>query len=262
MVEELNNEFDDCILRKLHLHSGKVKKTPPKHYKNFQTSLPLKIKHIGNKGKFVFMELDKGWAIGITPGMTGHFWTPEVSGAFRTMEGYTYNAKHNHIEFETTCGSFFFNDPRMFGHLYIYSPKEKADTLTKKLKSLGPDLLKDLPEMKQNEFNELLGTFKGSTVLADLLLNQKFISGVGNYIRAEVMYLAKLHPMMEIKNLTADDKKRLKKQLERVGNASYHCQKSHEELHTFNFKVYRQKNAKSIHRKGRTIWYDPDIQKK
>jgi formamidopyrimidine-DNA glycosylase len=260
MAEELNREFDDCLLRKVHLHSGRYKKNVPKHYRMLQLALPLKIKHIGNRGKFVFIELDQGWALGITPGMTGHFWTPEVSGAFRTMEGYTYNPKHNHVEFVTTCGSFFLNDPRMFGHLYVYSPKEKADTLRKKLQSLGPDLLQDLPKIKQPQFNEMFLRYKKGKVIADALLDQKFVAGVGNYIRAEALYRAKIAPLRKISSLTAAEKKRLKTELQKVGKESYKCQKS-KGLHRFKFMIYRKPHAKQIKRQGRTIWWDPKKQK-
>lgn len=260
MVEELNKEFDDCLLRKLHIHSGNYKKHIPKDYKQFEGALPLKVKHIGNKGKFVFIELDKGWAIGITLGMTGHWYTPEVTGAFRTMEGYTYNAKHNHVEFETTCGSFYLNDPRMFGRLYIYSPKEKTDTLGKKLSSLGPDLLKDIPEQKQNDFNIMLAQFRPEKVIADALLDQKFVAGVGNYIRTEALYRANVSPLRPIKSLTAQEKRKLKTELQKVGKDSYQCQKS-KGLHRFTFKIYRKPTAHQIRRQGRTIWWDPTKQK-
>lgn len=261
MVEELNSEFDNCLLRKIILHSGRYKKNPSKNLVPLNRKLPLKIKHIGNKGKFIFIELDDGWALGITAGMTGHIYTPEVTGDFRTMEGYTYNPKHNHVEFVTTCGSFFMNDPRMFGRLYVYSPKDKTDTLGKRLKEcLGPDLLKDLPRMKQPAFNERFTRYKKGKVLADVLLDQKFIAGIGNYIRAEAMYRAGIAPLKKVTDLSALEKRKLKKALQDVGKGSYKAQKS-KGLHTFTFKVYRQPNARQIRRQGRTIWWDPKKQK-
>jgi formamidopyrimidine-DNA glycosylase len=260
MMQELKHEFDNCVLMQIHIHGGRHKKRgPPKHLKQLQLALPLKIRHITNKGKLGIFELDKGWSFTIVHGMTGHWWIPETSKGFRTMEGYQYSPKYNHIEFVTTCGHFFFNDPRTFGFMTVYNPKDKTDTLGKKLKDLGPDLLKDLPRMKQTQFNELFARYRPNKVIADVLLDQRFVSGVGNYIRAEALYRAKIHPLTQLKNLTADDKKRLKKELIRVGEESYKCQKS-KGLHKFKFKIYRQKHARCIRRQNRSIWYDPKVQ--
>ena len=260
MVEELNKEFDDCLLQKIFFHSGRYKKNLPKNHELFENALPLRIKHIGNKGKFVFMELDKGWGIGITPGMTGHFYTPEVTAVFRTMEGYVYHPKHNHVEFVTTCGSFFINDPRMFGHVYFYSPTDKTDTLGKKLHCLGPDLLEDLPNMNQSDFNEMFLRYRKGKVLADVLLDQKFVSGVGNYIRAEAMYRAGISPLRRIETLTANEKKKLKRELQKVAKESYKAQKS-KGLHSFTLKIYKNPKATQTRRQNRTIWWDPKKQK-
>jgi formamidopyrimidine-DNA glycosylase len=163
MVEELNKSFNNSLLQKILLHSGKYKKnkTLSEEVNKLSKYLPLKINCIDNKGKFVFIELNKGWALGITPGMTGHFYIPKVTNTFKTMEGYVYNPKYNHIEFVTNNGSFFFNDPRLFGRLYIYSPVDKKNTLDIKLDSLGPDLLKDLPKLKQEEFSRYISIKKG-----------------------------------------------------------------------------------------------------
>lgn len=260
MAEELNKEFDDCLLERVIIHSGNYKRKT-KNIINLNEVLPLKIKHIGNKGKFVFIELDKGWAIGIVMGMTGHFWTPEVTGVFRTMEGYEYDEKHNHVEFETTCGSFFLNDPRMFGHVFVYSASNKTNTFGDKLKSLGPDLLKDLPKMRQEDFNERFVKYREGKVLADVLLDQKFIAGIGNYIRAEAMYNAGIHPLKEVKKLSQNEKKKLKEELQKVAKGSYNCQKKNGLHCHFKFNIFREPHASQIRRNGRTIWYDEKKQK-
>lgn len=216
----------------------------------FKKKLPLIIKNITNKGKFLYIILEKGYSLGFSLGMTGHFWIPKVSKEFKTLEGYVYDNKHNHIEIETTKGSFFFNDPRLFGHFYIFTQAK----LQEKLDSLGPDILKDIPKMKQSDFNELFIKIKEQTIIADLLLNQKFISGIGNIYRCEAMYMAKIHPLRNVKSLTNNDKKLLKKYLVKATVDGYKTQKN--KLHLYNLKIYGNKNASKIQRKGRTIWYD------
>jgi formamidopyrimidine-DNA glycosylase len=225
----------------------------------FEKDLPLEIQDIKNKGKFVYILLSNNWAIGFTLGMTGHFWIPEVSSEYKTFEGYTYNPKHNYVTLETTNGDFYFNDPRRFGHFYIYNNSNNKNNLESKLKTLGPDLIKDIPKMTQSKFNEHLSKFKPNKIIADVLLEQKFISGIGNYIRAEALYKAKISPLRTIGSLDNNDKKKLKDSLVKVSQKSYKVQKSGR-LHEHKLKIYGNPDAKQTKLKGRTIWWDPKIQ--
>ena len=285
MVDELNKKFKNSLLKNVQIDLNKFK---VKDFKKFERALPLKIKEIKNKGKFIYIVLSDGWVLGFTPGMTGHFWVPGTSKEFRTAEGYQnkviprsdkqvyqnkviprsdkqvydYDPKHNHIILDTSNGEFYFNDPRRFGHFYIFNDDELKgkDGLKGKLKTLGPDLIKQLPKMSQADFNERLGKFKPDKVLADVLLEQKFIAGVGNYVRADAMYLAKLAPLRTLGSLNANDKKRLKNALVKVGLESLVAQKKGG-VHTYEFKIYGDPLAKQLKRKGRVIWWSPDKQK-
>ena len=237
------------VIRK-HFLNTSLKSLHPAHA---SLHLPQKIISIQNKGKFVYLLLQNNIAIGITPGMTGHLFFPDHS--FKTMECYVYHEKHNHAQFVTTKGSFFFNDPRKFGRIKVFTTEE----LKKKLDDLGPDLLRNLPKMSLSQFQERLNTYRPGKPIADLLLDQSFIAGVGNYLRAEALYLAKIHPLRKVGALSTLDVARLKRSLERVGRESYEAQKKN--LHTYKFKIYQQPQAKSIRRFNRSIWYDPRIQK-
>jgi formamidopyrimidine-DNA glycosylase len=255
MVDELSKVFKNSILKDISINLLRFK-SKLTNFKKFKNSLPLQIKEIKNQGKFVYMILSDDWSVGFGMGMTGHFWIPGVSTHFKT-KGYTYNPKYNHISFNTSKGIFYFNDPRQFGHFYIYI----KNNLESKLKTLGPDLIKQLPKISQTDFNFLLSKFQPKKVLADALLEQKFIAGVGNIYRAEAMYRAKLSPLRTIGSLNDNDKKRLKNALVYVGKKSYLSQKRKNKLHTSTFKIYGNPEAKQVKRKGRTIWYDPKIQK-
>jgi len=258
MVEELSKIFKNSTLKKIWIYDNKFK-SKLSNLKRFNNSLPLKIKDVKNKGKFVYITLLDDWALGFTPGMTGHFWIPGISKDFTTEEGYAYNPKYNYIYLETSKGNFYFNDPRKIGHFYIYDSKNVKNNLENKLKNLGPDLIKQLPKMSQSDFNDRLSKFYPNKNISDALLEQKFIAGVGNYIRSEALYMAKISPMRKIGSLSLNDKKRLKNALKKVGQDSYRAQK--DKLHTFTFKIYGNPNAKQTKRTGRTIWWNPKVQK-
>lgn len=80
-----------------------------------------------------------------------------------------------------------FRDPRHFGTLKFVH----AFDLTKKLQTLGPDMLSDPPS--REDFIKLLQK-RPKLTLAQALMNQGVVSGVGNYIKAEALYRARLSP--------------------------------------------------------------------
>jgi endonuclease VIII len=58
-------------------------------------------------------------------------------------------------------------------------------------------------------------------LLAQILLDQAFLAGVGNYLRSEILYVAKLHPLVRLKELTSEQKKQLAKAALSVTRQAY-----------------------------------------
>jgi formamidopyrimidine-DNA glycosylase len=105
---------------------------------------------------------------------------------------------HNHFKFELSENILFFNDPRNFGNVII----SNRINLENKLEKLGADIFNtnDI-----DKFNERLIKKQSSAMIANALLDQKVVSGCGNYLRAECLYLSKISPFREIKNLSNKD---------------------------------------------------------
>lgn len=82
----------------------------------------------------------------------------------------------------------FFNDIRHFGTIKFVKGEEE---LTKKLNSLGPDMLGAPPT--EREFIYLIRK-QGNKNICQVLMNQKVISGVGNYLKSESLYSAGISP--------------------------------------------------------------------
>ena len=204
--------------------------------KNLKIKLPIKIKEVSNKGKFLYIILSNDYVIGFSLGMTGKFIMNEDID------------KHTIITFRTNRGSFQFNDVRRFGKVYVYNNKQLKD----KLNTLGPDALKELPDISQVKFNEML-KLKSNKILCDVLLDQTFLSGIGNAYRAEIMYRSKLHPLRLISSLSSVDKRKLKKSIE------YIIQKYYKNLDA-PLKIYGNSLADKIKRKDRTVWFNSTIQ--
>ena len=236
MTYQLNKLFSNSKLSSIIFTSGRYTRHPkPKNYNKFINNLPSTISNIQSKGKFIYFTLDNNWFIFVTLGMSGHFILD--------------NIKHSNIKFITNKGNFFINDIRNFATINF---SNSYSHLQKKLNSLVPDPLSNKISCKKL-FTKLKSIKNQNTFISNLLLNQKFISGIGNYIRAESLFLSKLSPFRKIKNIKIIMKKSLKTQ---INNG----------IHTYKFYVYKRKLTdngipiKKNKNNGRTIWWVPKLQ--
>ena len=109
---------------------------------------------------------------------------------------------HLNIEFVTNHGSLYFFDTLSFGTLSVMDKTE----LSKKLQKLGPDIMDDSTDF--DVFLEKVDE-KPNEKIGNVLMDQTVLSGIGNYLRAEVLYLSKVNPFRKVKDLS-------KKELERI----------------------------------------------
>ena len=136
------------------------------------------------------------------------------------MTGSWSGAKTYHSRIEIKFyenDTLYFNDIRNFGTFQIKTKEE----LSKKLKSLGPDMLSSPPSSSQ--FNALLRK-KSNKDICSVLMNQSVISGVGNYIKAESLWYSKINPYATISSLTDENIETLRKAILFVINKSYQQQ--------------------------------------
>uniref|UniRef100_A0A6C0LZQ6 Formamidopyrimidine-DNA glycosylase catalytic domain-containing protein n=1 Tax=viral metagenome TaxID=1070528 RepID=A0A6C0LZQ6_9ZZZZ len=198
-----NNLIDIRVL------SGRYTKKPITDLDKIK--FPVKVVDIGTKGKYLFIELSNGFYLSITHGMSGTWNHNGLSN--ETRYDYT-DDKHNRIEFKTSNGSIFYNDYRNFGTFQIIREREQ---LEKKWNALGPDILND--NINEDIFYSRIDK-KKSKKIADLLVDQKLISGMGNYLRAEILWYAKISPHRIYSSLNQEDKTRLY-------NAAYNLARYH-----------------------------------
>jgi len=185
-------------------------------------------------------------------------------------------SKHSGLKFDLLINHqgieireiIYFNDIRHFGTVKRVSEKE----LQEKLQSIGPDMLNSPPS--QEEFNKKI---KQNKSLPEILMNQKNISGVGNYVKAEALFRAKLNPHRLGSSLSDSELILLKESIENVLKESYNLQGA--SLMTYrdadgneggfeNFlQVYGKNqinNMKVIKEETldkRTTWWVPEVQK-
>lgn len=153
--------------------SGRYIKKPIEGLSQINTRFPLLISKIGCKGKLIYFEFDSHDVTLInTLGMSG------------SWSDHQRNAR---VVLHTSGGDLYFNDPRNFGTLKFTN----RQGLKKKLETLGPDMLNE--NVTASQFIERLRKFPKLT-LCEALMNQSVVSGVGNYLKADSLWLAKLSP--------------------------------------------------------------------
>ena len=117
--------------------------------------------------------------------------------------------KHNHVEISFNDLTLVYNDPRRFGFFQIVKNKEN---LTNRFKNYGPE-----PFDKNFNLDYMVNYFKDKKKdIKSFLLDQKFVSGIGNIYANEILYLSKINPKIPVKKLKKTQFKLLIKNSKKV----------------------------------------------
>ena len=161
---------------------------------------------------------------------------------------------HLNVEFitdkktkENSYISFYFYDQLSFGTLKSTSDKL---ILEKKLKELGADLMDSNTtfEIFRKQITKKVNEKKP---IGNVIVNQKLISGVGNYLRADALWMAKLSPFRKVSDVTNKELENLYWSILSLiwGDYNYKEGKQKEYIkykipndYKRNFFVYRQEN--------------------
>lgn len=177
---------------------------------SFKGTSGPRIDAITCKGKFMLWSLGDGWQVWCTYGMSGQ-WTLQRPDKHTALTLWVDDGNGQGLL------AINFRDPRHFGTVkFVHDPD--GTKVKKKLASLGPDMLSDPPDAAafQLRLNR-----RASKTIGEVLMDQSVISGVGNYIRAEGLYLAELSPFRLVSDLQPNEVSRLRDQLVNVMKASY-----------------------------------------
>jgi formamidopyrimidine-DNA glycosylase len=205
-VHSLSQIIKGGTLEEVIIHSGRyAKHGDPAGLENFRNDLPAKIDDINFQGKLIIFEFTgssgKKWWAWNTLGMSGG-WRNDWS-------------KHGHVEFRCKFLSVFFTDIRNFGTLKF---TDSLDETNKKKRTIGPNHLSD--EISNELFKQRLMKYPNKT-LPEVLMNQSLIGGIGNYIKAEVLYRAGVSPHRLVGSLNDEEFSALNRETRDVVRSSY-----------------------------------------
>jgi formamidopyrimidine-DNA glycosylase len=161
-----------------------------------------KITKVDRRGKYVLLYLEDGDVLVVHFGMSGQF----VRGTKRQAL-----PQHTHVVMEfSQGGDLRFVDPRTFGEMFVTA----ADKLgkVKELDHIAIDPLEDT--FTWQEFSGELA--RRAAKLKPLLMDQKFVSGLGNIYSDEVLFAAGLKQDRGSDTLSAQEVRRLYRAMREV----------------------------------------------
>ena len=154
-----------------------------------------RIECVWRRSKYVVLGLDNGWSLIVHLRMSG-----------RLLLAPQGRPEHLRILLTLSTGTLHFYCQRKFGRVWLVEDPQVV------LGELGPEPLSDAFTLAQ--FTALLRRRRG--MLKPLLLNQRFIAGLGNIYADEALFSAGLHPQRAADSLSTADAAHLHRAIQSV----------------------------------------------
>ena len=249
--------------------------------KDFEALLKRrKIIDVNRKAKYLIIILDDNKYLIMHFGMSGTLHLLKKEFDFKNTnlsfyKGQNFPSKHNHIELFFDKFKIVYNDPRRFGFIKFLNSKKE---LVKFLKNFGIEPLEKKFNIKY--LKKILNNKNKN--IKNILLDQKYISGIGNIYANEILFFSKINPnklgkkinIREMKKLLVFSKKVLRKAIKKGGSTIRDFKNAEGTKGSFQdeFKVYNKdgfkcpnslcaKFIKKITISNRSSFYCPDCQK-
>tara|TARA_B100000575_G_C22958878_1_gene554175 strand:- start:40 stop:909 length:870 start_codon:yes stop_codon:yes gene_type:complete len=195
----LSRKILNLIIKKVKINDGNLRYKV--NTRLLSKLVGKKIKKIERRSKFLILYLDKKYSILVHLGMTGKFFfINKKNEKFKTSFYYSLNKnkdqKHNRLIFTFKNNQkLIYNDIRKFGFIKILDILNLYKNMH--LKDLGPE-----PFEKDCNFNYFKKYISGrNRNIKDVLMDQKFIAGLGNIYVNEALFLSGINPARKVKNL-------------------------------------------------------------
>ena len=244
--------IENKVIKNIKINNPNLRFKIPENFKKNVTG--QKIIKVLRRSKYILIYLKNDYVMIAHLGMSGKFLIKNnCSKDFLKTSYYSneFSSKHNHLEFFFSNNlKVIYNDPRRFGFFLL--DKISKLNVNKFLSKLGPEPLgKDL---KKDYL--ILKTKATQRTIKTLLMDQRFISGIGNIYANEILFLAKIKPnkissklsLVDIGRLHPSIGKVLKRALKLGGSSIKDFKSSVGEKGRFQneFKVYDREDLKCL----------------
>jgi formamidopyrimidine-DNA glycosylase len=227
--------------------------------RNLRFKIPLKfekllrnkiIKKVTRFSKYLILNFSNGSFCLIHLGMSGTIHLVKKNNLNKFTNTSFYNSsslpkKHNHVEIYFKNLKVVYNDPRRFGFFKFIDDRE---ALVERFNHLGPE-----PFFRNFDLKYLLKYFLNKKKdIKSFLIDQKFVSGIGNIYASEILFLCKINPITSAMKLSKKDcknvilfaRKVLNKAIKKGGSSIRDFKNTSGKSGNFQkeFKVYQREN--------------------
>ncbi|ARA71990.1 Formamidopyrimidine-DNA glycosylase [Kaumoebavirus] len=217
-------------------------------------SKKLYLHRVYSHGKLIIFDFGELYLVNWL-GMTGH-WRPQAG-------------PHTHLKMAGAV-TLYYDDFRHFGGFDVFT----ADELDSKLRRMGPDAW----TVEWPNFRERLLRRGKDKMIGVVLMDQKVVAGLGNYLRADILYKARINPKTKVSALSPTQLQAIYKAMRAILKKSY-------DEHGTTIKTYKALSergdlipgrykplvygreydaggnpVKSFDMAGRTMWWCPAVQ--
>jgi endonuclease-8 len=254
IVESLQSFIGKKLYNIEWLKGRYVKHGPPKGYLKFTNMLPLTLQSITSHGKVLFFDFENNWRLTSHLGLMGWWyiegnapeWRPETKSAL-----FNFGSKRLIFSDQLSYGTIKFENEQPFENNLALDIMNSKTTWKEFSKKLAPILSK-----------------KNDKTIEELLVDQELlISGIGNYLKSEILYAAKIAPSRLISNITDTEWKVIFLKSKYIAQKMLKALRISEEKYKKSFSVYRRdidshgnKVATYKNKAGRTTYWVPNIQ--
>lgn len=171
-----------------------------KHVNLDRLTLPATIINVLAYGKKPIIFLDTNESIIVSLGMEGKltFIPGNHSNIYFTISEIDQNLN--------ILSRLYFDDSRHFGNITVtINPLE----YNQYFQSIGPDILRS--ELSPTQWIKLFREKGGKRQICVHLLDQSIVSGIGNYLKAEILYNSRIRPDRRIHEISNDELEDIRK---------------------------------------------------
>ena len=248
--KSLNKKILNLSIKRVEIFDGNLRYKINKH-----ETLKLvgkKIKRIYRRSKFLIFDIGKNIFMMVHLGMTGKFFFVDKNQKkIKTSFYYFLNNKKDRVHdrvifYFQNNQKLIYNDVRKFGFIKIYEALNQNENLH--LKKLGPE-----PLEKNYNFRYFKKYILGRNLsIKNIMMDQKFISGLGNIYVNEILHYSGVIPTKNVKKLKdieiikiiKNTKKILTKSIRRGGSSIKDFSSENGKTGSFQeyFRVYGRKD--------------------
>ena len=203
--QSLDKKIKQKSIKKVIIRNKNLRFPIPKNFSSYLKN--KKITKVNRFSKYLILNFKSGDFCLIHLGMSGTIHIIDNKKKLKFTNASFYHSpilpkRHNHIELIFDSLKVVYNDPRRFGFFEIV---ENDKILQNRFKNLGPE-----PFDTNFNLNYVFNYFKGKHKnIKTFLLDQKFVSGIGNIYASEILFLSKIYPYKKVRFLSREDCKKI-----------------------------------------------------